>query len=149
MEGLEAPLTLGSAEGAIHATYQGDRIWLQLEPSGVERFLVVNELYHPNWHAYAGNTELKVWPTNIVMRGIMVPPGVTEIEMRFVPFMVTWVAGAFVVAGLVLTAVGWVALRRLDRMTATRTAVTKPLAGSVDGTGAAPARASGSSGRAA
>jgi hypothetical protein len=120
VEGLEVPLVLASAAGAIDADFrEPDRIRIAVEPATVERFLVVNELYHPSWHAYAngpgGRTELKVWPTNIVMRGILVPPGVTQIELRFEPFMQSWRALLLVLAGLTLGAGGWMALRRLDR----------------------------------
>jgi len=114
VDGLAAPLTFGSTGGAIRATYGGDRVRLQLEPADVQRFLVVDELYHPGWHAYAGSTELKVWPTNIVMRGILVPAGVTDIELRYEPFFLSWIARICVIAGLLLGAVGWVVLRRLD-----------------------------------
>ena len=79
---------------------------------------MVNELYHPNWHAYAtgpaGRTELKVWPTNVVMRGVLVPPGVGQIEMRFEPFFLSWQAEGLVVTGLLLVLAGWRTLRRLD-----------------------------------
>jgi len=119
VEGLERPLTFGDSTGAIRADYrEPDRVRIEVEPADVQRFLVVNELYHPNWRAYAtgsgGDTELKVWPTNVVMRGVLIPPGVTEIEMRFEPFMLSWTATSFVIAGLVIGLAAWLALRSLD-----------------------------------
>jgi hypothetical protein len=96
---------------------------IEVDPSEVERFLVVNELYHPKWRAYAagsrGDTELKAWPTNVVMRGVLLPPGVTHIEMCFELFMLSWTATFSVIAGLVTSVAAWLALRRLD---VTRTA---------------------------
>ena len=120
VEGLDGPLTLGSAAGAIQADYSvPDRIRIQVEPAETQRFLVLNELYHPSWHAYAsgpaGRTELTVYPTNVVMRGVLVPPGASEIELRFEPFIQSRLALLLVLAGLAVGAASWLALRRLDR----------------------------------
>lgn len=114
VDGLPSPLTFGSAAGAIRASYGGDRIRIEVDRSDAQRFLVVNELYHPGWHAYVDGNELKVWPTNIVMRGVLVPPGVTEIELRYEPFFTSWIARICVILGLAAGIVGWVVLRRLD-----------------------------------
>jgi len=62
-----------------------------------------------------GRTELKVWPTNVVMRGVLVPPGVSQIEMHFEPFFFSRTALLCVIGGLVLGAAGWLVLRRVDR----------------------------------
>ena len=120
VEGLDAPLILGSVAGPIQADYrEQDRVRIQVEPAEEQRFLVVNELYHPSWHAYAngpdGRTELKIYPTNVVMRGILVPPGASEIELRFEPFMLRWPALLLALAGLGLGAACWLGLRWLDR----------------------------------
>jgi uncharacterized membrane protein YfhO len=72
-------------------------------------------MYHPDWRAYAGGAELKVWPVNIAMRGILVPAGVTAIELRFEPFFVSWPARLSVVVGLLGGVIGWLVFRRLDR----------------------------------
>jgi hypothetical protein len=114
VEGLEAPRTFASAAVAIRSTFQDDRIQIDVEPSDAERFLVVNEVYHPRWRAYADGQELKVWPTNLVMRGLVVPPGVGHVELRFEPFLWTWPAWLSVAAGLLAGAAAWYALRRLD-----------------------------------
>jgi hypothetical protein len=115
VDGLTAPMAFETTAGAIRATYQGDRVHIEVEPASTERFLVLNEMYHPGWHAYAGGAELKVWPANIAMRGILVPAGVTEIELRFEPFFTSWPARISVVAGLLLGTIGWLVFRRLDR----------------------------------
>ena len=86
VEGLPASRSFETTAASIQAAYQGDRVQIQVEPAQTERFLVVNELYHPGWHAYADGREITVWPTNVVMRGVLVPPGATRIEMRFEPF---------------------------------------------------------------
>jgi hypothetical protein len=119
VEGLDAALTLESTDGAIRADFhEPDRIRIQVDPANAQRFLIVNELYHPNWRAYGhgpgGRTELRIWPTNVIMRGLFVPPGITEIEMRFEPFLLRWTAILWVIGGLVLGGVSWWALHRLD-----------------------------------
>jgi hypothetical protein len=48
------------------------------------------------------------------MRGVFVPPGVSEISFRFVPFIATplaWVLGGL---ALLVTACSWALLRRID-----------------------------------
>jgi hypothetical protein len=118
VEGLDAPMTFGPADGGIRAEYDGDRIRIEIDPSDAQRFLVLNEIPHPDWHAYAsgpaGRSELPILPTNVVMRGVLLPPGVSQIEMRFEPFYLGWLARGLVVTGLLLAVVGWWVLRRLD-----------------------------------
>lgn len=74
-----------STEGTIRARYSGDVISIDVTPVSEERFLVLNEMFSPRWRAYAGESELSVRATNVVMRGVIVPPGVSRIEMRYVP----------------------------------------------------------------
>jgi hypothetical protein len=70
----------------VRASFQGDKIKVKMKPSGATRILVLNELFHPDWHGYAGSMRLNVVPANVVMRGLIVPPGVSEAELRFEPF---------------------------------------------------------------
>jgi hypothetical protein len=86
VESME-PLALGdNGGGDVHATYRGDEISLEVSPSPRERLLVLDELYHPDWHAYSGSRPLHVFPANVVMRGVLVPAGSTELTLRFEPF---------------------------------------------------------------
>lgn len=104
-----------AAGGYIEASYKGDRIDLAIEPSTESRFLVLNEAYDPRWRAYAGGRELRIYPTNVVMRGIEVPPGTASITFEFEPFVrgaaALWLLGAAVA----LLGVGSVLFKRLDR----------------------------------
>ena len=119
VEGITERLTFGDAGGQIGAAFVQDRLTLDLEPASTPRFLVVNELYHPGWRAFAGDTSLPVLPTNTVMRGLIVPPGVTHIEMQFVPFLRTWPALALMAAGALAAVIGALGLRRLDARSGT------------------------------
>jgi len=102
-EGLESRNF--TAKGRIEARYGGDRIIYDLEPLDADRFLVANELYHPRWKAYAGESELTVYRTNQFMRGILVPAGVTRVEMRYEPFLASRHGIAIAVSGALLLAV--------------------------------------------
>lgn len=74
-----------SAAGTITARYDHDRVDVALSPADQARFLVLNELFHPRWHAYSPHGELTIYPTNAVMRGVVVPPGTDRLWFEFVP----------------------------------------------------------------
>ena len=101
--------------GFIEASYKGDRIDIAIDPSTDRRFLVLNEAYDPRWHAYGDGRELQVYPTNVVMRGIEVPPGVASITFQFTPFVRSTAALWLFGAAVALLGLGFVIFRRLDR----------------------------------
>ncbi len=78
-----------SVKGAIRADFRGDRISIHFDPSSQPRFLVLNEMFHPRWSAYADGQELRIYPVNVVMRGIEIPPNISGINLRFIPFIET------------------------------------------------------------
>jgi hypothetical protein len=104
-----------TSDDTIRAEFGQDHVSLALTPASTPRFLVLNELYHPRWRAYAGDRELHILPTNKVMRGLLVPPGVWQIELQFVPFSRTWAAAALATAGVFVGLSGVLALGWLDR----------------------------------
>jgi hypothetical protein len=77
------------ASGPLSVTYHDDRIDIRVTPSSRERFLVINERYHPNWRVRAEAEEIPIFPTNAVMMGIRIPANVDHIHLRFVPFSST------------------------------------------------------------
>ena len=107
VEGVGTDQTFASG-GEIRARYDQDQIFVDVEPRPERRFLILNELYHPRWHAFANGRELTVHPANVVMRGVAVPPDVSKIEFRFVPFIWTTAAkGTFAAAAVLAAGVGW------------------------------------------
>lgn len=49
-------------------------------------FLVVSEVYYPaGWKAYLDGKETRIYPTNYILRGVVVPEGKHILEMRFEP----------------------------------------------------------------
>jgi hypothetical protein len=109
-EGLPSARTFSTA-GTLDAAFDGDRITVRVDPALADRFLVLNERYYPGWRATVDGRPTELYPTNIVMRGLIVPAGATSVELQFVPFLATGTGLALLAAGLVLTALGWWGLR--------------------------------------
>jgi hypothetical protein len=84
VEGVPSAASYAS-EGRIEARYASDRIDIKVDPSTSPRFLVLNEGYDARWRASANGQDLPILATNIVMRGLVVPPGVAELQLRFEP----------------------------------------------------------------
>jgi hypothetical protein len=113
--GSDAQTTPFDDSGNIRANYEGDRITLQVTPSQQPRFLVLNELYHPRWRAFVDGKEALIYPTNICMRGVVVPPGATEIRFEFCPFLHRPAALAIMAGVLLLILLVWFQFSRLSR----------------------------------
>lgn len=109
-EGLLAERQFSTA-GAISPTFDGDRITVRVEPAAEDRFLVLNEMYHPSWSAWVDGQPSRIYPTNLVMRGILVPAGATTVELTYLPFIVTPYGMALLAAALAISALTWLALR--------------------------------------
>jgi hypothetical protein len=100
-----------STTGTLDATFDGDHVLVKLDPAGEDRFLVLNELYHPAWHATVDGVPATIYPTNLVMRGILVPAGATTVELRYIPFIASPYGLATLVGALALSVVTWLGLR--------------------------------------
>ncbi len=105
VEGMEHVETF-EREGAIDADFRGDAIHIRVTPAHRPRFLVLNELYHPSWRATVDGQPTAIYPTNVFMRGLVVPAGTSSVELAFVPFVASRSAVWFYAAGLALTALG-------------------------------------------
>jgi hypothetical protein len=112
-EGFAAERQLLTA-GTLDATFDGDRILVRVDPAAEDRFLVLNELYHPAWQAQIDGTPATIYPTNMVMRGILVPAGATTVELRYVPFIYTAGGLRILAVGLLLVPLLAWGLRSVD-----------------------------------
>jgi hypothetical protein len=105
VENFSGPATY-SGIGAISATGSGDHVKVTVEPAPVDRFLVANELYFPGWDATVDGKATAIYPTNAVMRGIVVPAGATTIDFSYTPFVRRGISFAFYGFAFLLVGVG-------------------------------------------
>lgn len=75
-----------AASGRPDARYRGGVVEVNFSKLDEPRFLVLNELYHPDWRAYIGKNSVPIYPTNAFMRGVVVPKGATKVTFKFEPF---------------------------------------------------------------
>jgi hypothetical protein len=65
----------------------GDHLRFDFPASEQPRFLVVNEMWDRGWSATADGQPAPVWPTNVAMRGIPVPPGASHVDLVYRSFL--------------------------------------------------------------
>jgi len=77
-----------ATDGSAAGRFDWDRVTVDLSPSPQERFLVLNERYESLWQAVdeTGNV-LRVLPTNVMMRGVVVPANARRVVFDYRPFM--------------------------------------------------------------
>ena len=100
------------AGGAIALSGSGDHVTITVDPAPAERFLVLNELYFPRWSATIQGNTTPIYPTNAVMRGVVVPAGATKIIFTYTPVVRSGKAIGFYLAGLILAGLGGLACGR-------------------------------------
>jgi hypothetical protein len=76
--------------------------------------LVLNDLHYPGWRARLDGEPAPLRRTNVIFRGIEIPPGVHEVEMRFFPTPLRLGVG-LALAALLTLAVGAGERRLLSR----------------------------------
>ena len=72
-------------QGPMDVQYRGDDISIKVEPSTRERFVVLNMRYHPDWRIKLDYQDIRPFPTNLTMMGVLLPAGTQEILLRFEP----------------------------------------------------------------
>ena len=107
--------------GTLDAAFDGDRVRVQVDPAGEDRFLVLNERYYPGWRATVDGRPTEILPTNLVMRGLIVPAGATTIEMQYVPLVFSGDGLALLAFGLAISGLSWWGLRYAVRRTSPTT----------------------------
>jgi hypothetical protein len=100
--------------GEIWVFHGADIVNIRVTPSARERFVVLNESYHPSWRVYVGETNIPLFPVNRVMQGFAVPPHAEHIQLRFAPFSSRIRAYAIMLLALVGLFAGAILLRKLQ-----------------------------------
>jgi len=73
------------SQGIILFEGSGDLINLNFEPIGATRFLIINELFNPNWSAFINGKEVPLYATNVVMRGVEIPAEANRVTLKYKP----------------------------------------------------------------
>jgi hypothetical protein len=103
--------------GNIDLRGQNDLLDLTFPASPAERFLVLNDLYYPGWHAEADGRELPIFATNAVMRGVLVPAGADHVRFRYVTYLRTPQAWGFRLSAVMVMLGLFLGLRRFTNRT--------------------------------
>lgn len=83
MSALNQTIDLPSQEdSAIVIKYANENIIYKVNSSG-NCFLLLNEVYYPDWKAYLDGKEIPIYQTNYFMRGVVVPKGNHNLELKF------------------------------------------------------------------
>lgn len=83
MNALNQTIDLPSQEdSAIVTKYANENIIYKVNSSG-NCFLLLNEVYYPDWKAYLDGKEIPIYQTNYFMRGVVVPKGNHNLELKF------------------------------------------------------------------
>lgn len=72
------------SEFANIVSYENDRIGISVNVKD-KAIMVISDSYDENWKAMVNGSERTIFPVNGLFRGIVVYPGDSEIEFRFVP----------------------------------------------------------------
>jgi len=68
----------------VTITARGNQHLALKSTTQASNFLVVSEMYYPEWHATIDGAEVPIHKTDYLLRGIVVPPGTHTIEFSFI-----------------------------------------------------------------
>jgi len=95
-----------SGSGTIEVVHYGmNHVRLRVG-TRYQKYLVTSEVLYPGWKAYVDGRPQPLYYTNGAFRGMLVPPGMHEVEMRFSPTSL-WLAGVVSLTGWLLWGVLW------------------------------------------
>lgn len=81
----------------------GDRLRFATAPSTRARILFVSQQHHPSWRARSDDRPLETVVVNGMYLGVRLPPGITEVELAFEPWILhlQLFQALFLVGGLI------------------------------------------------
>ena len=103
-----------ATEGSITPFFQGSKVTVNLNPSKEKRFLVLNERYTNDWVASDNlGKSLKIYPTNVFMRGVIIEPDIHELTLLYKPKITGYLGYISYLFSLVILVTSPVLIRRL------------------------------------
>ncbi len=85
---VEERLSVAAAEGASEEvrtlSYEPNQIELAVHAASAG-LLVLSETYYPGWRAWVDDRPADVYPTDIALRGVLIPAGDHRVRMEFRP----------------------------------------------------------------
>jgi hypothetical protein len=107
---LDTPLDPSAeiANEQVHpGRYEANRMELSVHAGG-RALLLLSELDYPGWAAKVNGQSARIWKVDGFLRGIVVPPGDSQVSLRYRPASIYIGAGLTVAAfGAVLSAAIW------------------------------------------
>jgi hypothetical protein len=119
---VEKPIDLGLDRGDARAF---DReTTLRYEPNALEistqapvtSLLVLSEIYYPGWKAWLDDQPTPILPTDIALRGVVVPAGAHRVRMEFRPSILPIALGISAATAIVLAFCAFVYRRSVSRI---------------------------------
>lgn len=74
-------ISVGSAK---ITSYQSTTVTIETENKG-EGLLILRDTYYPDWHAFIDNKETRIFPTDWIFRGVIVPAGNHTVTFKYLP----------------------------------------------------------------
>jgi uncharacterized membrane protein YfhO len=87
-----------------------DRVSLSARFSGTG-FIVLADQFYPGWEAYIDGKRTKIYKTNGVQRGVVVPDGEHVVVFKYVPRLIY---ASIVLSGIILVGMLFVLLKRKE-----------------------------------
>jgi len=118
----DSPLELPSM---IAEPNEVDRIkTLKYEPTAIEvsvqssrgGLLVLSETYYPGWKAWLDDRPTPIYPTDIALRGVVMPPGEHRVRMEFHPVILPISLGISLATAILLALSAFVYRHRASRI---------------------------------
>jgi hypothetical protein len=103
--------------GTVALTTENGRYVARVPPADRDRLLFLSAYYRPEWEAASPTGPLPIHPVAGAFLGVTVPPGVTDVTVRYVPrtlVLLTWVSSLTFAGLIVVFCVLWRRQRRQE-----------------------------------
>ncbi len=101
------PSQLGSGK-VLQTTYRTNHVEIKVECDEPGGFLVLRDAFFPGWRATIDNAPAKIYPTDLMFRGVMVPKGTHHVRFVYRPKEIVY---GFVLVLVTLGGMGLYVLR--------------------------------------